>query len=72
MDFAALSKNIAGKFPRLSPQLQRAARHILGRPDDLRAFAADDGIFAVSLEPYADETVRAVDSPGTTGGRRWW
>ena len=35
MDFAALSKNIAEKFPRLSPQLQRAARHVLDRPDDV-------------------------------------
>ncbi len=36
--------------------------------DDLRAFGADDGIFAVSLEPYADETVRAVDYARDHGG----
>ncbi len=36
--------------------------------DDQRAFAADDGIFAVSLEPYAHETVRAVDYARDHGG----
>lgn len=35
MDFAALSKRIADGFSHLSPQLQRAARHVLDRPDDV-------------------------------------
>jgi DNA-binding MurR/RpiR family transcriptional regulator len=35
MDFAALSKRIADDFSHLSPQLQRAARHVLDRPDDV-------------------------------------
>lgn len=35
MDFAALNQRIAGAFPQLSPQLQRAARHVLDNPDDV-------------------------------------
>ncbi len=49
MDFATLSKRIAETFPRLSPQLQRAARHVLDRPDDvalmsMRGLAASAGV----------------------------
>ncbi|MDP6573348.1 MAG: MurR/RpiR family transcriptional regulator [Rhodospirillales bacterium] len=49
MDFATLSKRIAETFPRLSPQLQRAARHVLDRPDDvalmsMRGLAARAGV----------------------------
>ncbi len=49
MDFAALSQRIADKFPRLSPRLQLAARHVLDRPDDvalssMRRLAADAGV----------------------------
>ncbi len=51
MDFAALSKDIAEKFPQLSPQLQRAARHVLDRPDDvalmpMRRLATSAGVHA--------------------------
>ncbi len=35
MDYAALSRRIADRFPRLSPRLQQAARHVLDRPDDV-------------------------------------
>jgi DNA-binding MurR/RpiR family transcriptional regulator len=46
MDFNDLSRRIADMFPRLSPQLQRAAHHVLQRPDDvalksMRKVAAD-------------------------------
>ena len=46
MGFNGLSRQIADIFPRLSPQLQRAAHHVLQRPDDvalksMRKVAAD-------------------------------
>ena len=49
MDYTALSKRVADAFPRLSPQLQRAARHVLDRPDDvalmsMRKLAAGAGV----------------------------
>ena len=49
MDFADLCQHIADAFPRLSPQLQRAAHHVLHRPDDvallsMRRIAADAGV----------------------------
>jgi len=47
--YKALSKRIADQFPRLSPQLQRAARYVLDRPDDvalmsMRSLAASAGV----------------------------
>lgn len=49
MDHHKLASEIAEKFPRLSPQLQRAARHVLDRPDDvalmsMRSLAATAGV----------------------------
>lgn len=49
MDYSGLAKNIADKFPQLSPQLQLAARHVLDRPDDvalmsMRGLAANAGV----------------------------
>lgn len=49
MDFQDLSKAIAESFPTLSPQLQRAARHALDRPDDvalssMRQVAGEAGV----------------------------
>jgi DNA-binding MurR/RpiR family transcriptional regulator len=46
MDFDELSRQIADGYSRLSPQLQRAAHHVLQRPDDvalksMRKVAAD-------------------------------
>jgi DNA-binding MurR/RpiR family transcriptional regulator len=35
MEFETVSQRIADAFPRLSPQLQRAARHVLDHPDDV-------------------------------------
>ncbi len=64
MDFAALSKNIAEKFPRLSPQLQRAARHVLDRPDDvalmsMRRLATSAGVHPSTMVRLA----RAFEFP---------
>ena len=49
MDYTGLAKNIADKFPQLSPQLQLAARHVLDRPDDvalmsMRGLASNAGV----------------------------
>ena len=49
MDFAELSQRIADAFPGLSPQLQRAAHHVLHHPDDvalqsMRRLATDAGV----------------------------
>lgn len=49
MEYASLAKRIAETFPKLSPQLQRAARHLLDRPDDvallsMRRIAASAGV----------------------------
>lgn len=49
MDFESVSQRIADAFPRLSPQLQRAARHVLDHPDDvalmsMRRIAANAGV----------------------------
>lgn len=49
MDHTELTSEITEQFPRLSPQLQRAARHVLDRPDDvalmsMRALAAKAGV----------------------------
>ena len=65
MDFAALSKNIAEKFPRLSPQLQLAARHVLDRPDDvalmsMRRLATSAGVHPSTMVRLA----RAFEFPG--------
>lgn len=35
MDYETLSRKIAGNFSSLSPQLQKAARYVLDRPDDV-------------------------------------
>jgi len=49
MDYETLSQGIATRFAELSPQLQRAARHVLDRPDDvalmsMRALAGAAGV----------------------------
>ena len=54
MNFDTLTEHIAETFPRLSPQLQRAARHVLDNPDDvalisLRQLAARAGVHPATL-----------------------
>ncbi len=54
MDYSALSQAIADGFPGLSPQLQRAARHVLDRPDDvalmsMRGLAAKAGVHPTTM-----------------------
>lgn len=54
MDYAALSKAIADDFPRLSPRLREAARHVLDRPDDvallsMRGLAANAGVHPTTM-----------------------
>ncbi len=61
MDFVALDKLITDGFSQLSPQLQRAARHVLDRPDDvapmtMRGLAASAGVHPSTM-------VRQPDSP---------
>ena len=58
MDFSELSKSIVDQFPRLSPQLQVAARHVLDRPDDvalksMRTLAADAGVHPTTMTRLA-------------------
>lgn len=62
MEFSDLSTLIADRFPRLSPQLQVAARHVLDRPDDvalksMRTVAADAGVHPSTMT----RLVRALD-----------
>lgn len=54
MDYATLSKALADGFPSLSPQLQRAARHVLDRPDDvalmsMRGLAQHAGVHPTTM-----------------------
>ncbi len=62
MDFAALSKNIAEKFPRPSPRLQPAARHVPGRADDvalmsMRRLATSAGVHPSTMVRAAPNTI---------------
>ncbi|MDP6785533.1 MAG: MurR/RpiR family transcriptional regulator [Rhodospirillales bacterium] len=70
MDFNDLSRQIADMFPRLSPQLQRAAHHVLQRPDDvalksMRKVAADAEVHPSTMVRLA----RAFDFESYTGFR---
>ena len=65
MDFSELSQLIMDRFPRLSPQLQLAARHALDRPDDvalksMRTVAADAGVRPTTMTRLA----RALEFAG--------
>jgi len=58
MEYTELAKNIADRFPQLSPQLQRAARHVLDRPDDvalnsMRTVAAAAGVQPTTMTRLA-------------------
>lgn len=64
MEFQDLSKAIAESFPKLSPQLRRAARHALDRPDDvalqsMRQLASAAGVHPSTMVRLA----RALDFP---------
>ena len=58
MDFSELSSFIVDRFPRLSPQLQLAARHVLDQPDDvalksMRTIATDAGVHPTTMTRLA-------------------
>jgi len=62
MEFSEISKIIVDRFPRLSPQLQLAARFVMDRPDDvalksMRTVAADAGVHPSTMT----RLVRALD-----------
>ena len=62
MDYQDLTATIAASFPRLSPRLRTAARHVLDRPDDvalnsMRRVAADAGVHPSTMVRLA----RALD-----------
>lgn len=70
MEFDDLSRQIAEMFPRLSPQLQRAAHYVLQRPDDvalnsMRKIAADAKVHPSTMVRLA----RAFDFESYTGFR---
>ncbi len=58
IEYAELAKHIAERFPRLSPQLQQAARFVLERPDDvalnsMRKIAAAAGVHPTTMTRLA-------------------
>ena len=70
MDFTAISRRIAETFPRLSPRLQRAARYVLDKADDVglmsrRRLAAGAGVHPSTMVRLA----RAFDFDSYGGFR---
>lgn len=64
-DHATVSRRITGLYPTLSPQLRRAARYVLDRPDEvalqsMRRLAANAGVNPATMVRLA----KALDYPG--------
>jgi DNA-binding MurR/RpiR family transcriptional regulator len=60
MDLAALKERLEGRFPKLSPQLQRAARYVLEHPEEvalnsMRSVAAKAGVQPSTMVRLAHE-----------------
>lgn len=51
MDHATLAKRLTEEFARLSPQLRRAARHVLDRPDDVALMSMRRLAGAAGVQP---------------------